>query len=996
MNSQRWKRIEEIYHAVLSIPNENRSAKLIAACSGDPEMVQEVKSLLAVREESSGFLSPQMRAELVTSGFAQLPLPGEAFASYRIEAEAGAGAMGRVYRALDTRLEREVAIKVLPPCFIDDAERAARFRLEAKAASALNHPNIVTIYEIGQAGQMPFIAAEWIAGVTLRERLAGGRMPFETIVDIAQQCTAGLAAAHHAGILHRDFKPENIMIRSDGLVKVLDFGLARMNQPASGWPETSEIGTVLGTPRYMSPEQARGEDLDSRSDVFSLGAVLYEMTYGRPAFPGTTTAEVYHALLSAERVNVPPAVGIQGIIARALQKDRANRYVTIDELAQDLRTLVSGRTPVWGSYFTKQNLRRRTAAVGATVLLVFAAGVYASRPRQPALTDHDTILLSDFVNQTGDTVFDLTLKQGLAVQLEQSSHLEVFPEDRVRTRLRFMLRSPDQPVTPQIAREICQREGLKAYVTGAIAPLGSHYAITLSAIDSRSGNVLAQTQAEAFAREKVLRALSEAASKLRGKLGESVRSLQKFDAMLDVTTSSLEALRAYSLAARERLRGNYGEAIALYRRAAELDPDFAAAYHALAVAYNNTRQRRLAAEAGTRAYQLRQHASEPERLKILSEYYSTVTGDSLRRIEISKLQLELFPRDTSPQSNLAVAYNSIGRFDEALQRARLAVEKAPGSVSRWAVLGNTLIRAGRFAEAADAYRQASEKQLDSTSFHQGLFRIGFVNADQALMARQIEWAKKKGLEENVWDWQGAAAAARGERRQAELFARYIAESAAGGDAGEAGAGMLAQAALRSAALGECGMVKGTVSRALDIERDVLSLTRGALALAWCGDGRAAGLLHREIAGQFPENTAVNEIWLPAIKGAILLKRGEARTALDALQGARYEGAGEFWPQYLRGSAFLLLEQADQAAAEFRKILDHRGQDPITPLYPLARLGAAQALVLQQEVSRAQEHLAAFFADWKDADRDLPAFATAKRAMAAVKLEGSPTHGTAAQ
>jgi len=466
--------------------------------------------------------------------------------------------------------------------------------------------------------------------------------------------------------------------------------------------------------------------------------------------------------------------------------------------------------------------------------------------------------------------------------------------------------------------------------------------------------------------------------------------------MLEVTTPSLEALRAYSLGARERARSNYSEAIPLYRRAIELDPDFATAYLALTVAYNNTRQRRLAAEAGTKAYELREHASERERLRILSEYHGAVTGDSIKRIEVSKLQMQLFPRDTSAQSNLAVAYNSIGKFESALEYTRAAVQEVPTSVSRWAVLGNTLIRLGRFAEAEDAYRRAAEKHLDSTSFHHGLFRIAFINGDLALMRKQLEWAAGKGLEEDGLDWQGAAAAARGQWQQAEQYARRIEGSATRAGANEAPAGFIAQAALRSAALGHCGMVPGSVLKSLDIARDVISLTRGALALAHCGKAAEAGAIQTELARQFSQNVAVNEIWLPAISAAVSLKRGDAQSALRYLQAARYEDAGEFWPQYLRGLAFLRLQQAREADVEFRKILDHRGQDPMTPLYPLAKLGAARAASLQQDDSRAQEQCTEFLADWKNADRDLPALAEAKGLLARLTLKKSFIHASAAQ
>jgi serine/threonine protein kinase len=504
MDSNRWKRIEEIYHALLSQPPERRAAELAMACS-DAAMRDELESLLAAREEAGNFLSLSMRGQVLSGAIeTPLPVPGESLGSYHILAEAGAGAMGQVYRALDTRLEREVALKVLPPYFARDSERVTRFRVEARAASALNHPNIVTIYDIGEAADTLFIATEWIDGATLRERIAVGQLPFEDMVDIAKQCAAGLGPAHRAGIIHRDIKPQNIMIRSDGLVKLLDFGLARMDGAAGGSPTATASGTVLGTPRYMSPEQAKGQKLDARTDVFSLGVVLYEMAHGHPAFPGDTAAEVFAELLSPSPVAASSSgSGLDPVRTKALQKDPEKRYQTIDALAEDLRVLgLDGRVAVVPEHRRKRRLTWLAAGAAAAVLLVAAAVLYAPWRRQPVLSDSDTILLADFVNQTGDPVFDVTLKEGLAVQLEQSPRLDVFPDDRVRARLRSMRRSPEDPITPQVAREICQREGLKALVTGAIAPLGSHYGITLTAIDSLSGNTLAQVQVEAQAKKR--------------------------------------------------------------------------------------------------------------------------------------------------------------------------------------------------------------------------------------------------------------------------------------------------------------------------------------------------------------------------------------------------------------------------------------------------------------------------------------------------------------
>jgi serine/threonine protein kinase/tetratricopeptide (TPR) repeat protein len=977
MDPERWTLVETIYDRVVSESPERWRHVLEDACAGDPDLRSELESLLDARDDAGGFLSEEMRDDILRLGaIAPVPSVGDRLGPYRLLAEAGAGGMGHVYRALDTRLEREVALKVLPSDASHDETRVAPFRQEAIAASALNHPNILTVHDLGEADGLSFIASEWIDGITVRERLSRGPVPVAETIDLARQCAAALAAAHRAGIVHRDIKPENIMIRPDGLVKIVDFGLARVawvngtgRPPSRGATHNSDI---VGTPRYMSPEQARGETLDIRTDIFSLGAVLFEMTHGRAAFLGVTTSEIFDALLNTQP-SISPGCVLGPILERALQQDRSQRYATIDEFGADLNAIALDRRP-------RQKVFWWGASVAATILFAVAALVFRS-PRPPILSDTDSVLLADFVNETGDPVFDLTLKQGLAVQLEQSPRLGIFAEEDARATLRLMRQSPDQPLTAALAREICQRQGLKAFVGGTIAPLGSHYVISLTAADTQSGRALAHVQAEAAAKEDVLRALSRAASELREQLGESVASLRKFDALLNVTTSSLDALRAYSLARRERLKGNTADAIPFFRRALELDPTFAAAHYSLAVAFVNTRQPGLAADAAAKAYALREHASERERFAIIQEYYGRVTGEVDKRIETLRLHQTSYPRDSSAYSNLAVAYNTLGRFEESLPHARTAVQITPPASSKFAVLGNTLIRLGRFDEAADVYRQAASKGFDSPSFHQGLFRIAFVEDDQPAMTREVEWAVRKGLESNAAAWQNAAAAARGQFRRSRQFSRGILDSVNDAEADSSAAGLLAQAATRAAALERCGDVRMTTRQALSIERNPLSMTMSALALAWCGHAADAAALGDALIHEHPQDTVVNGIWMPVLRAAIALKRDDARRAVDGLQSVvKYEAAAEYWPQYLRARALLHLRKFTEAEAELRKILEHRGQDPISPLYPLARFELARAAALRGDAAQSRKLYQEFLADWKDADGDLPAVAEALRAV----------------
>ena len=514
--------------------------------------------------------------------------PGTHLGRYEVRALLGAGGMGEVYLAHDAQLDRQVAIKVLPPDVANNQERLKRFVQEARAASALNHPNILTVHEIGEAGSISFIVTEFVEGTTLRSRLTGRQQKMRDVLDVAIQVADALSRAHQAGIVHRDIKPDNIMVRADGIVKVLDFGLAKLVEaPQSSSDASTRVGVnttpgvVMGTSRYMSPEQARGLELDARSDIFSLGIVLYQMATGQAPFDGATTSDVIAAILDRE----PPAPSrvlpdvpheLDRIVTKALAKDPDERYQVVKDLLLDLKAL---RRELESEQTLAPPPRRgrRKRLVGwvgaALAVILVVAWVWFPGRRARALTERDTILLADFVNTTGDPVFDGTLKQGLAVQLGQSPYLNIYSDERVREALRFMGRSPDDRVTKVVAREICQRNGLKALLTGSIAGLGSHYALTLEAVNAQTGDTIARQQVEADSKEQVLRKLGEAAAALRERLGESLASIQKFGTPIEAaTTSSLEALKAFALGDEHRSRGAYNDAIPLYRRATELDP----------------------------------------------------------------------------------------------------------------------------------------------------------------------------------------------------------------------------------------------------------------------------------------------------------------------------------------------------------------------------------------------------------------------------------------
>jgi eukaryotic-like serine/threonine-protein kinase len=970
--------------------------------------------------------------------------PNTTLAHYRIVRKIGAGGMGEVYLAEDIKLDRKVALKLLPAEVSSNPERMRRFIQEAKAASALNHPNIITIHEIDEIDSRHFIATEFIDGETLRLRMKHGHLKLNDLLEIAIQATGALAAAHAAGIIHRDIKPENIMVRHDGYVKVLDFGLAKLTQPEGSSTDTeaptkalvdTAAGTVVGTSYYMSPEQAKGKRIDVRTDLWSLGAVIYEMVAGHVPFEAETPNEVIGLILNKE----PPPLArydreapreLERIVSKALTKDLDERYQTAKDLLVDLRrfkrqheleleiertvppefrasgvTAHSGpHTPatsdqataavtasseaphhVSSAEYIVSEIKRHKTGFAVTGALVFAlvlatVGYLLFARRTPALTDKDTILLTDILNTTGDSVFDGTLKQGLVVQLGQSPFLNLFSDARVRQTLRLMGHSPDDRVNAEIGREICQRQGLKALITGSIASLGSHYVLTLQAINSKSGEVLASEQAEAESKEQVLKTLSQAAIKLREKLGESLTSIERFDAPLEVTTSSLEALKAYSLASDESSRGKWVEAMEHYKHALELDPNFASAYSGLSVCYANTAQPKRAAESISKAYVLRDRVSEIEKLRISSLYYIYVTGELDKYIEVLELYKQTYPRDERPYTNLSVAYDRIGQWEKSAAEAGEAIRINPNAVAPHANLARALMRLNRFDESlAVLDRALKQLKLDNELLHSWGYNLAFIRGDASAMKQEVDQVTGKQNEYIAVDWQTNSSAFAGQWRRTQDFSGRAIDLATYNKAKEVAAQYAAEAALRAAAFGHCAQTESGVTQALSLEHNQVSLTRSCLALALCGQAGQAQSLVDELTKQYPQFTIVNGIWLPAIQAALSLDRGNAAQALTELRAAsRYEAAGEYWPQYVRGLTNLKLGKGTEAAVEFQKIVDHRGFAPMSPLYPLAHLGLARAAALQGDAAKARKLYEDFFVLWKDADNDIPILIEAKK------------------
>jgi eukaryotic-like serine/threonine-protein kinase len=917
-----------------------------------------------------------------------------ALGHYRFVEKIGAGGMGVVYRAHDENLDRDVAIKVLPPGALSDEDARKRFRKEARSLSKLNHPNVATVHDFDSQGDVDYLVMEYVPGKTLRDRISEGPLPEAETIRLATQLAEGLIAAHERGLVHRDLKPENVRLTLDGQPKILDFGLAKLIQPSEHCTTESRISVVAGTLPYMSPEQVLGGVVDQRADLFSLGVVLYEMATGqRPLAvvePSKWIAALLHMPpLPATKLNHKVSAQLEQIILKCLEKGPEKRYQSAKELAVDLRraTVSAHTNRGWLAPLLGNAWARKAAAVvlGLGMVLVIG-GLFFRTAHVQALASSDTIVLAEFVNSTPDPVFNNALNQGLTVELEQSPFLKILPQTKVQDTLRLMGR-PDQSLTPEIGREVCQRTGAKAVLWGSIAPLGTEYVIGLTAAECSTGSRLASEQIQSANKEGVLRALGKAASGLRIKLGESLTSVQKFDAPLEqATTPSLEALKAYSSGRKAEYQKGSSAAIPYYKRAIELDPNFAVAYAALGISYSNLGEASLANKNLQRAYELSDRVSEREKLRISAYYYSYLAGDLVKGNEIYELWAQAYPRDGVPPGNLGATYSYTGQYEKAvsqtLEHLRIDPDDAVG-------YGNLVVQyaaLNRFDEAKAVYRQAMARKLEDAGLHANLYGIAFLQADAAEMKSQIA-AGQPGAEDLLLSLASDTEAFYGHLSKARALSLRAIDSARRSDQKETAAGWQINAALREAELGNTIQARKATSLALALAstRDVQILA--ALAFARTGDLAEAKRMTQDLAKRFPRDTLINSYWLPTINAAIEINRRNPSKAIEILQVAapyelgesypQFQVGGSLYPIYVRAHAYLVLHRGYEAAKEFTKILDHRGIVMNCSLGALAHLGLARSYASMGQTAKSRSAYQDFFSLWNDADPDIPVLTQAK-------------------